>query len=128
MSLKDIAVWVLLTIGVAAALLACLGMLVMTHFNARLHYVSLASVPAALALAAAVTVASGFSPATAKAIIAAVVIAVGSPAITHATARAGRVREYGFWSALPPESKDGSAVSSGPTPDQAMAEPPSRGE
>ncbi|MFL5734863.1 MAG: monovalent cation/H(+) antiporter subunit G [Chloroflexia bacterium] len=121
MSLRDVMVWVLLAVGVAAALVACLGMLVMPNFYARLHYVGLASVPAALALAAGVAVSSGMSPATTKAIIAAVVVAIGSPAITHATARAALVREHGHAPSVPPESEDG-LVASPPPAERAEVE------
>src|SRR5436305_5813607 len=101
MSLQDIAVWILLALGTTATLLACLGVLLMSRFYAKLHYVGLAAVPGTVLYAAAVAVSAGASPATTKAILAALAVGIASPVLGHATARAARVRELRYWSAVP---------------------------
>jgi multisubunit Na+/H+ antiporter MnhG subunit len=41
-----------------------------------------------------------------KALAAALLLLLTSPILTHATARAARVRQYGHWKALPYEEVD----------------------
>lgn len=95
--MKEAVVAVLLGIGVAAILLSALGMLVMRDAFDRLHFTGPASTIAPLCFAAAVLVEEPLSSAGVKAVIVAVLIAVTTPVLSHATARAMRIREQGRW-------------------------------
>lgn len=92
--MRDVAVVVLLFLGVAFAVIACLGIAVMRGPLARLHYTGL-GIPAAVAVAAAITVREGFSLIADKAITVAVVVVITSPVIVQVVARATRVRDRG---------------------------------
>jgi multicomponent Na+:H+ antiporter subunit G len=108
-NVQHVAVSILLVIGVGAGLLASLGILVMRHFYDRLHYVGLASALGAVSIAAAVVVQEGVSQASVKAVLTAIVVAVTSPVLTHATARAARIREFGYLEMQPEEQSDRSS-------------------
>lgn len=102
MSLQHWFTDVLLWIGVALELLACLGLVVMRSVYDRLHFSS----PAALGVvfvAAAVVVDKSFSLIGNKAILIAFFALVGSPLITHAIGRTARVVERGDWRLGPDE-------------------------
>ena len=92
--MRDAAVVILLFAGVVLQVLACLGVAVMRGPLERLHFTSLGA-PAAVAVAAAITVREGFSLIGDKAITVAVVILVTSPVIVQVVARAARVAERG---------------------------------
>ncbi|MBV8884099.1 MAG: monovalent cation/H(+) antiporter subunit G [Chroococcidiopsidaceae cyanobacterium CP_BM_RX_35] len=95
MSAQQIAVFILLVIGVGAGLIASLAILVMSQIYTRLHYLGLASVLGAVSIAVAVAVQEGVSQAGIKALLTGVVVAITSPVLTHATARSARIREFG---------------------------------
>jgi multicomponent Na+:H+ antiporter subunit G len=86
---RDAAVTVLLVAGVACAVLATLGTLLMRGTLDRLHFAG-ATVPAALCVAAAVIVRESASLISNKAIAIALMTLVVSPVLTHATARTVR--------------------------------------
>jgi multisubunit Na+/H+ antiporter MnhG subunit len=97
---------VLLGIGVALELLACLGVLAMGTDHARLHYLSpaaLGSVP----IAAAIWIDSGPSTIALQATLLAAFLLLASPALTHATARGLRIASRGDWRAAPAEHRGG---------------------
>jgi monovalent cation/proton antiporter MnhG/PhaG subunit len=94
---RQLAVAALLTVGVGVTLASCLGVLLMRDAYARLHFTAPATTVAPLAVAAAVLVAEGPSAAGVKAVLVAVVLLLTNPVLTHATARAARVRELGEW-------------------------------
>lgn len=96
MTVRQIAVDVLLWLGVALVLISCLGVVVMREAYDRLHFSSPA-VLGALLVAAAVVVEKSFSLVGDKAILVAVFLLVGSPLLTHVTARAARTAEHGDW-------------------------------
>jgi multisubunit Na+/H+ antiporter MnhG subunit len=88
----------LLGLGIALELLACLGILAMQTDHARLHDLSpaaLGSVP----IAAAVWIDSGPSTVALQATLLAALLLIVSPAQTHATARALRIASRGDWRA-----------------------------
>jgi multisubunit Na+/H+ antiporter MnhG subunit len=89
--MRDVAVTVLVIAGGALELLACLGVVLMRTALDRLHYTGLATL-AALCLAAAIFVQESFSIIADKAIAIAVLLAIGSPVLTQATARAIHAR------------------------------------
>ncbi|HEU5200609.1 MAG TPA: monovalent cation/H(+) antiporter subunit G [Ktedonobacterales bacterium] len=94
---------VLLALGVGIELLSCLGLLVMNNVFDRLHYVGPAATLGPIAIAGAVLLEEGISTAGLKAILIAVVLVGVGPIVTHATARAARVRQFGQWQAQPGE-------------------------
>ena len=62
-----------------------------------LHYMSLPAAVASVTLTAAVACQTGASQATAKCVAIAVILIGINSIVTHATARAFRVRELGHW-------------------------------
>lgn len=87
---------VLLFAGVALLLSCALGVLVMSSAYDRLHYASAAGW-GALLIAVAIVVRESLSLIGDKALLTAAVLVVCGPALAHATARAGRMREQGAW-------------------------------
>ena len=85
--MRDVVTWVLVGAGVAAQLLAALGVLLMRDALDRLHYVS-ASTLGVGCISAAVLVAAGPSLIGLKAILTAAFLLLTGPVLTHATARA----------------------------------------
>jgi multisubunit Na+/H+ antiporter MnhG subunit len=84
----------LLVLGVAAELLACAGVLAARGTFNRLHYTG-PTVLGGLAIGLAVLVEEGFSLIGDRGLEVAAVIAVTSPVIVQAIARAARVGERG---------------------------------
>ena len=104
MSAADIAVTVLLAITVLLSLICCLGLVMMRDFYDRLHYMAPVSTIAAFCILAAVVVQEGWGQATLKTIIIVLVLFFMNATLTHATARADRVRKLGHWTADPKEN------------------------
>jgi monovalent cation/proton antiporter MnhG/PhaG subunit len=100
---RDVIVAVLLGVGVAAALMSCLGVLLMRNALDRLHFTAPASTVTPVLFAVAVLVEEPLSSAGVKAVLVALLVLVTTPVLTHATARAARVREHGQWKVLPEE-------------------------
>jgi multicomponent Na+:H+ antiporter subunit G len=92
MSLRDVVVAALLVVGVGVTLVSCLGVLAMRDAYDRLHFTSPATTIAPLAIAAGI-----------KALLVALLLLVTNPVLTHATARAGRIRQFGEWTVQPGE-------------------------
>ena len=105
MSVGDVAVAVLLAIGVAFALLSALGLLTTRDPYDQLHFTGPATVISPVALAAAVLVEEPLSSAGIKSVLVALVMLGTGPVLVHATARAARVRERGRWVVRPEELK-----------------------
>ncbi len=100
---QDLVATLLLALGVGLLLLCCLGVLVMDNLYDRLHYLGPASTLGAFVLAVAVVLREGASTAGLKALtVAAILVSVG-PVLSHAIARAARVRQFGSWEAQPGE-------------------------
>ena len=95
----------LLLIGVATQLVSILGVCVMQDPYDRLHFTSPANTVAPIAIAAAIVVEEGLWPVGVKVMLVALVLLVTNPLVTHATARAGRVREHGRWVTRPEEEQ-----------------------
>jgi multicomponent Na+:H+ antiporter subunit G len=94
---RAIVVDVLLGLGVASIGLSTLGVLVMRDALDRLHFTAPAATLAPVCFAAAVLVEEPLSSAAVKAVLVALVIVVTTPVLSHATARAARIREEGSW-------------------------------
>jgi monovalent cation/proton antiporter MnhG/PhaG subunit len=97
MSPRGLLVAALLVVGVGVTLAACVGVLVMRDAYDRLHYTAPATTIAPLAIAAAIVLEEQFSAAGIKALLVALALLVTNPVLTHATARAARIRQLGEW-------------------------------
>lgn len=97
MSVQQIAVWVLLGIGIFGFLVTAVGFLVVDDFYEQLHYLAPSSLIGAVAIPAAVVVHEGLSQAGAKAILIGLLLFWANPVLTHATLRAGRIRRKRQW-------------------------------
>jgi multicomponent Na+:H+ antiporter subunit G len=100
---REVAVAVLLALGVGVELVCCVGVLLMRDAYDKLHYTSPATTIGSLAIAAAVVVDQSLSQAGVKALLVFVALLVTNPVLTHATARAARVRQLGAWRGAPEE-------------------------
>jgi multicomponent Na+:H+ antiporter subunit G len=97
------AIVVLLWIGVATTAVCTLGMLLMKDFYEKLHYMAAVSTVAAALIVAAVLLQEGWGQAGIKAILVGLVSLFMNAVLTHATARAARVRTLGHWTVRPEE-------------------------
>lgn len=86
---------ILLAIAVLTALASCIGMLVMRDPYQRLHYLSPAASISPILIMVAVVLQEGLKQAGIKAILIAAVMFVMNAVLSHATARAFRIRELG---------------------------------
>lgn len=103
MNAADAAVFLLLALGVGIQLLCCVGLLVARGIFDRLHFLGPACTLAPLFIAVAIVLREGFSIGGNKALLVAVLIIGTSPALTTATARAARVRQFDHWDPFPSE-------------------------
>jgi multicomponent Na+:H+ antiporter subunit G len=92
MNPREIAVCALLTIGVLGFAFTSVGVLLAEDVFDRIHYLAPGSLVGSAAIAAAVVVDNGFSQAGMKAILIAILLLVSNPVLSHATARAARIR------------------------------------
>jgi multicomponent Na+:H+ antiporter subunit G len=97
MSPRGLLVAALLVVGVGVTLASCIGVLVMRDAYDRLHYTAPATTIAPLAIAAAIMLEERLSAAGIKALLVALALLVTNPVLTHATARAARIRQLGGW-------------------------------
>ena len=106
MSFKELII-VLLLVGAVMVELACaLGVWKIRDSFDRLHFLGPASTLGPLLVAAAIVVEESLSTIGVKTILTAILLLLTSPILTHATARAARVRQYDHWQALPFEEVD----------------------
>jgi monovalent cation/proton antiporter MnhG/PhaG subunit len=96
----DVAVAVLLVLGVGIQVIACLGVLAMRGPYDRLHFAGAASLGAPF-IALAILSREGFSIIANKALLVALLLSVTSPVLVHVTSRAVRIRERGDWEIEP---------------------------
>ncbi len=97
MTPQMIAVDVLLGLGTVVACLSVVGMMVMRDPSQRLHYLAPASSITPVLYTIAIVLESGRHQAAVKAILICVVLLSMNAVLTHATARAIRVKEQGRW-------------------------------
>ncbi len=90
---------VLLAVGIAAFFLTTIGMLMVRDVYERIQYSYLAATLGITAIVAAILVHKSISQAGIKAILTGLIVFWMNPALSHATARAGRVRRFGHWTA-----------------------------
>ena len=108
--MREALVAVLLVVAVLAVLISCLGMLVMRDALDQLHFTAPAATIAPVAVAVAVLLEEPLSSAGIKSVIVAVLLIITTPVLSHATARAARIREHGRWKVLPHELEDEEAL------------------
>lgn len=94
MSVSESIVGVLLAIGVLSFAFTSLGLLFSRNLYDRIHYLAPGSLLGSTAFVAAVLVHEGLSQSGAKAILIAILLLVSNPVLSHATARAGRIRRH----------------------------------
>ena len=99
----NVAVDVLLGLGVAGELLCVLGVVVMRTTFDRLHYAAAGTTVPAFLVLAAVLVREHVSAGGLQAIAAVAILFLLNPVVVTATARAARRIDYGDVSALPEE-------------------------
>jgi multicomponent Na+:H+ antiporter subunit G len=97
--------WIELLLGFAVVVvwLSALGILVMRDPYERLHYMTPASTLGAVAVAAAIALDAPFFQAGSKALLVTLVLVCTNPVLSHATARAARIRQFGHWVIQPDE-------------------------
>jgi multisubunit Na+/H+ antiporter MnhG subunit len=92
-SVHEIAVHVLVWAAVASEIVCCVGLVAARDAFARLHYSAAASTLGPVLVAISIAVEEGIrSTAAAAALVIAVFLLFGNPAVTIATARAARAR------------------------------------
>jgi monovalent cation/proton antiporter MnhG/PhaG subunit len=101
--MANVAVDVLLALGVALELLCCVGLLVMRTTFDRLHYASAGLTVPAFLILAAVLVREHVSSRALEAIAAVALLFLLYPVLLTATARAARRLDYGTVAPLPEE-------------------------
>lgn len=90
--MTETAVAILLGIGVLAFAFTALGLLFSRDLYDQIHYLAPGSILGSICFAAATLLHEGFSQSGSKAILIAVLLLIGNPILSHATARAGRIR------------------------------------
>ena len=101
--MQRVLVILFLTGGVAVELMCCIGVLVMRQFYNRLHYLGPASTLGAFLIGAALVVQNALKQQGVKSILVVALLVMVGPVLTHATARAARIREFGRWVILEEE-------------------------
>jgi len=94
---RDIGADVLLGLAVLTVLTASVGVLVMRDPYQKLHFVTPAALVAPVLVALAVLVRSGLDENTGQTCLALLLMGIAGPYLSHATARAIRIRETGDW-------------------------------
>ena len=97
MTPRAVAGSVLLVLGVGTELACCVGVLIMRGVYDKLHYTAPATTLGAFAVAGAVLLRSSLLQFGIKAALVALALLITNPVLTHATARAARIRRLGAW-------------------------------
>jgi len=106
--MSEIAVAVLLTIGVLGFAFTSIGLLVSRDVFDQIHYLAPGSLIGSICITGAVLLHGGFSQAGAKSIVIAILLVLSNPVLSHATARAHRIRRK---QQLPPTPDENIQVS-----------------
>lgn len=101
MNIANIAVEALLAIAVGVALISTLALMLMRDFFDKLHYMAVVATISSFCVLIAVVIKEGAGQAAIKMSLIVVVLLIMNAVLTHATARAARVRTYDTWSADP---------------------------
>jgi monovalent cation/proton antiporter MnhG/PhaG subunit len=95
----------LLIAGVSVAWFSVIGLILMRDFYERLHFLAPISTLGILCITAGIVVNELGSQGGIKAVLCCVAVLVLNPVLTQATARAGRVRDFGRWTIRPEEMR-----------------------
>jgi len=98
-----IAIWTLLIVGMGAFLFTAIGLLVFKDVYERIQFTYPAATIGVAAIVAAVVIQKSISQAGIKAILIGLILLWANGALSHATARAARVRRLGDWKPSPQE-------------------------
>jgi multisubunit Na+/H+ antiporter MnhG subunit len=90
--MRELIVIFLLCVGIAGFAFTAIGLLVSRDLYNQIHYLAPGSLFGSVAFTAAALVHEGFTQLGSKAILIAVILLVSNPILSHATARAGRIR------------------------------------
>ncbi len=101
---KQILVDALLGLAVVVQLGSALGLLLMPHLYDRLHFLGPATTVAPVLVAGAVVTREALDHQGIFAVLVAVFMLAFQPVLTHATARAARIRRHGDWRLRPDEA------------------------
>lgn len=104
MSASQIAVMVLLSICVLSTMICCLALVTVKDLYNRMHYLAPVTSVSILALLAAVVIQEGWGQGALKTILILFVLCLVNAVLTHATARAARVRQFGHWLPSPKDT------------------------
>jgi len=111
MKTADIAVAAFLGLMVVTSLISCWALILFRDAFQRMHYLSLVTTVSTLSLLIAVAIKEGWGQATVKAVLTFIVLLLVNAVVTHATARAARIRQYGSWMPAPEEHIEGARES-----------------
>lgn len=90
--MRSLAIDILVALGVAGEAVCCLGLVTARDVFDRLHYTGAATTVPPFLFAAAILVEQGWALPSANALLIAVLLLVLNAGLTHATARAARIR------------------------------------
>jgi monovalent cation/proton antiporter MnhG/PhaG subunit len=96
-SKTQILIDVLLGIGVLSAVISAIAMLIMKDLYERLHYLSPPATITIICFTAAVIADKHLSMSGIKAVLIMIVLLLMNAVLTHATARAARIRQFKRW-------------------------------
>jgi monovalent cation/proton antiporter MnhG/PhaG subunit len=97
MKAATIAMEIMLAICVLSSLICCLGMVFMEDLYERLHYMATVTTVSSFCLLMAVVLEEGWGQAAIKMCLIFLFLLFTNAVLTHATARAARVRTFGRW-------------------------------
>ena len=103
MTAKGVLIGVLLTGGAVVELGCCLGLLAAPTLEDRLHFLTPASSVGPVLIAGAIVTRESLDHRGIVAIVVVAFLTVFNPVISHATARAARIRRTGDWGPGPRE-------------------------
>jgi monovalent cation/proton antiporter MnhG/PhaG subunit len=92
MTAHDWVTCIFLCVGVIGFLLTSIGLLAARDVYEQIHYLSPGSLIGAVFIPLALLVHDGFSQAASKGIVIAILLFAANPVLSHATARAARIR------------------------------------
>lgn len=95
-----VAVWILLVLALLMFVFMAVALLVVGDLYTRLHFLTPAATIGVALIAAAVVVEESVSQAGLKAMLTAAILIATSPVLSHATARAARIRQKRQWQPL----------------------------
>src|SRR5690348_15512787 len=101
--MKDVWVELFLALTFLSTAFSALGLLFIKDFFERLHFMAPAATVGIWSLALAILIQTGISQSGLKAVLCTALIFIMNPILTHATARAIRIHQFGQWQPKPEE-------------------------